>query len=133
MDYAETLPEFIERLGIRLSAKWADSNPNMDDSANMDHWRVTLKLGRKQMTIPFSMGYGHGGKEPEVADVLSCLASDSTSADESFEDWCSEFGYDTDSRRAERTWRIVGKQAERLEKFLGADEYANLLENVEPY
>lgn len=37
---------------------------------------------------------------PKIADVLHCLLVDATAIDYSFEDWCGEFGYDTDSRKA---------------------------------
>jgi len=70
---------------------------------------------------------------PDAATVLDCLASDSSSYDNArnFDDWCSEFGYDSDSRKAERTYRICGEQAKALRHFLGNDEYRHLLENVE--
>jgi hypothetical protein len=41
---------------------------------------------------------------PKIADVLYCLLSDSQSGSQSFEDFCSDFGYDTDSRKAHATW-----------------------------
>jgi hypothetical protein len=48
-----------------------------------------------------------------------------------FEDWASEYGYDTDSRAAERTYNVVVKQAAELREFLGAADYKFLLNEVE--
>jgi len=47
--------------------------------------------------------------------------SDAQSVDDArdFEDWCAELGYDTDSRKAERTFRACQRIAERLRQFLG--------------
>lgn len=44
------------------------------------------------------------GEEPKVYDVLACLQKHDVGA---FEDFCSEFGYDTDSKRAEKTYKAV--------------------------
>src|SRR5690606_33602845 len=41
---------------------------------------------------------------PHAADVLHSLILDSAAADQTFESWCDEFGYDSDSRKAEATY-----------------------------
>lgn len=134
-----TLAEFIQEHGIeRAAVEPAAANPNMtgEDSADMNHWTVTLFDGerRSNMTIPFSMGSGHNGAEPELADVLDCLASDAAGYENSgasFEEWAGEYGYDTDSRRAEATFRAIAGQSEQLAAFLGQDAYKALLWEVE--
>jgi len=79
------------------------------------------------MTVPFSMGDGYNGAKPTVDTVLDCLASDASGADETFEYWCGNFGYDTDSRRAEKTYKAVQRQTAKLRAFLGEDLYMGLL------
>lgn len=125
-----TIMEFIKANKITMSARSTGNNPFMALEAGhyMDHWRVTLYSGdRKRMSVYFSMGAGLNGKEPEAADVLGSLASDSASAGESFESWASEYGYDADSRKAEKTWKACRQIATKLQKFLGADGFAALL------
>ena len=124
--------QFCNKHKIKARADWADSNPHMADSQNMDHFKVTLRYAGRQMTLYFSQGYGISG-EPTAADVLNCLASDSSSVENarSFEDWASDLGYDTDSRKAEKIFKVCEKQAERLKKFLGEDLYKILLWDVE--
>lgn len=126
------LEDFISQNRISMTAEWTDHNPNMD-SRDMDHWKVTLRMGKARMTTYFSMGYGHNGKQPEAADVLSCLADDSAGVENAgdFEGFCSEFGYDTDSRKAEKTYKACQHSAARLKKFLGDDLYQSLLWNTE--
>lgn len=80
--------------------------------------------------------FGWGGskyriKKPTVADVLDCLASDASGADESFEDWASNYGYDTDSRSAERTYQTIQKQVKELRQLLGRDALNELLYQTE--
>lgn len=115
--------DFVAKHNITAEAERVDCNPNMDDSAEMDNWRVLLRCGSKRMSVYYSMGKGHNGAAPEAADVLDCLASDGIAPDTSFEDWCGDFGYDTDSRKAHRTYTICKRQDARLWKLLGADLY----------
>lgn len=141
----ETINEFIASNGLSAAVSPADSNPNMDDNGfapalgkpDMDHWRVIIKMSDgdrpAKMTTYFSMGKGHHGKAPELADVLDCLGMDAASVENArdFADWCSEYGYDTDSRKAHRTYTICKRQAERLRKLLGINAYNDLLWETE--
>lgn len=116
------LQKFCAENKIRAKVESADDNPNMDakDKRSMNHYRVTLRRGDRRMTVPFSTGMGWT-REPDAADVLNCLISDASgflSACD-FEDWCSEYGYDTDSRRAERTFKLIDKQTTKVRNFLG--------------
>lgn len=129
----QTISHFINANHLRMTAEWADLNPHMDDANNMDHWKIVIRQGRKSFTTYFSQGYGHNGNEPKLDDVLDCLASDAAGYENAsnFEDWTSEYGYDTDSRKAEHTFNTIRRQAERLQQFLGDDAYQNLLWNTE--
>lgn len=118
-----TMQQFVNKHRIRVSAEWADTNPNMSDMVQgSTHWRVTLMYRRRQMTVPFSQGPAHSS-EPQASDVLGCLVSDANGyiGGRDFEDWCSECGYDPDSRKAERTFQAIRTQTDKLEKFLGPD------------
>ena len=136
MDTIEMQPmtAFLADTRITMTASQVDDNPNMDDESrqSMDHWRCVFHLGRKRMAIFFSMGRGHNGREPELGDVLDCLASDAASVDnaDTFDAWAAEYGYDTDSRRHERTYKTCVRQRDRLRAFLGEDQYQRLLWNT---
>lgn len=125
-----TLAEVIQRANIVMAAKQADDNPYMDSAIrdSMDHWCCTfsVKGQRGSWMVPFSMGAGHHGKAPGVAQVLDCLMSDASGATETFEGWCADYGYSTDSRSAERTYKICKRQTERAQRFFGASLFAEL-------
>jgi hypothetical protein len=57
---------------------------------------------------------------PDLANVLHCLLMDSSAADETFQDWCSDCGYDPDSRKALDTYLTCQDMAHNLRK-IGAD------------
>lgn len=41
----------------------------------------------------------------DVADPLHCILMDARGSDQPFEDWCADYGYDDDSRKAEAIWK----------------------------
>ena len=98
----------------------AQANPNMPDSEG-DHWRVQLTGPGGKMSLTFTKGSGHGGKRPTLAEVLDCLVTDAQSLEgaRSFEEWTRNLGDDPDSRRAERAYRAVVVQTDKLKACLG--------------
>jgi hypothetical protein len=119
--------QFANKYRVRIVNEYTDSNPHMPDSCNMNHFKTTLRMEHRQMTIIFSQGYGITG-EPTADSVLNCLVSDAWGIDNArdFEDWAGEYGYDTDSRRAERTYNACVQQTAKLKQFAG-DHYDELL------
>lgn len=84
-------------------------------------WTVTLHFRRRQMTTSFFMGSALT-HEPTASEVLGSLLLDASADDtDSFEEWAAEFGYDTDSRRAEKTYLACVETAKRLRHLLGDD------------
>ena len=130
----KTIKQFINENGLTITNDYAVSNPNMDDSTNMNHYKVTIKrrykldgnhldtrYGFKQMTIPFSQGIGIEG-EPKLESVLDCLLTDSIGTDGViFEDFCSMFGYNEDSRKAEKIYNSCKNHSKKLKNLLGSN------------
>lgn len=133
----QTLDQRITADGITARARMRATPPAFEDPA--DHQRdpgrrwydVTLTMDGRTMVVPFGMGSAHS-ERPSAADVLNCLASDASTYDQArgFEDWAADLGFDTDSRKAERIYREVGKQARELRAFLG-DKYDAYLYETE--
>jgi len=95
-------------------------------------WTVTLrwygKGGQRRskqkprtLTVSFFQGMGHD-REPTAADVLSGLLLDAQAEGSKFEDWCDDLGYDSDSKKAARTYRECLRLARRVRAFLGNDQ-----------
>jgi len=63
---------------------------------------------------------------PNIADVLSCLLSDASSGEETFYDWASNLGYDTDSRNALDTYLACQKTLVALRHVLGYELFSEL-------
>ena len=55
-------------------------------------------------------------KKPTLDDVLHSLVNDAEAENMSFQDWCDNFGYDTDSRKALDLYLLCQENAQRLRK-----------------
>lgn len=119
-----TTKQFVNKHGITATSEYTDYNKLMGDTP-MNHYKVTLHRqtadGRpKRMTLTFSKGMGLQG-EPTATEVLECLVMDARGLEYTpdFEDWAGDYGYDTDSRQAEKVYKAVNWQTLKLKRFLG--------------
>ena len=148
-----TIDDFINKHHIVMPCVPAPENPNFADDAwpkGSGHFFCRLyrlphadfhpsDLAPYPMVATYySMGPGHADKHgnfkaPAASAVLDCLAVDASTVEycRSFEDWCAELGYDSDSRRAEATYRACVAAALKLEGWLGRPAYRELLDDVE--
>lgn len=119
----KTLEQRIAEDGITLVASPRENAPLPGPA--MDWWNVQLRMGGKRMRVTFGMGKGSGGEKPSPALVLADLLTEVT--DESYQDWCGEFGYNPESREHRHTWHLITVYTGRLREFLGDkfDEYVN--------
>lgn len=65
-------------------------------------------------------------KKPTLEDILDSLALDASVLDQTFEEFCGEFGYDTDSRKAEETYQACRENAKGLLSLLGKETFKTL-------
>lgn len=140
--FLPTLDDFIQAEGIGMLAEKFATRPDLAMDSMKRHFKCTLHTGKlqtweprhweREMVVWFSQGDAYK-LPPTTADVLDCLASDASGYDNSrnFEDWCADYGYDDDSRKAEKIYHTVAEEAKRLRHFLGNDAYNQLLNEVE--
>lgn len=70
---------------------------------------------------------------PTLLGVLHSLVSDADADGFSFTEWAENFGYDTDSRKAEAIYHACRKIAEDLRRLLTRDELAKVSHAVQGY
>ena len=103
-------------------------NEGIQTNGNHNQFMVTVKNTntgiRRAFTFPASIYDWQTGKKNMDADdlknALVCLLEDSNIRGLSFSDFCNEYGYDTDSRKAYRIYKACKKQAEKV-TALGLD------------
>ncbi len=132
-EYHAQAKSFLAKHGLRFRATHkAEKCPLFCDGTckHGDQYRVTISRkagGRISFDFWNSLHDMQNGTQPHAYDVLACISGDTYCA-ETFEDFCADFGYDTDSLKAQDTWKRCAKFAKRLQAFFTADELTQLVE-----
>jgi hypothetical protein len=109
-EYQKQADDFLKETGTTFKAKFKKNDFYFDgDKETRDIYRINLKRNGKSYNFDFGQSVnGSVNKEvPTAYDVLACLQKYDVGT---FNDFCSEFGYDTDSRKAEKTYYAVLKE-----------------------
>jgi hypothetical protein len=72
--------------------------------------------------LPIAKGH-KGPKNPTAYDLLACITKNDPGT---FEWFCSDYGYNTDSRKAEDSYRAVVKEYAKVRKFFTDAELEQL-------
>ena len=143
---APSLATILETIGVKSSALFVDLHPKSPEN-DWPHfeWLVTLTRGDVSIRAPFKQGIGivkpmpktyrqdrpdsvrkehwvHESKArivPSAADVVSTLIASSSGSDQTFHDWCSDFGCSEDSRKALETYLVCQVELVNLRRLLG--------------
>ena len=138
-EYEKQACDFLHRNRITIAivlsgtktAPW-DSGADDGVSDSRNHYKVTLQKGRtgsKRLTFDFwgSQADKEKGQDPTAYDVLACISSDGQ-CPETFRDFCADYGYDQDSRKAEQSFRKCSAFAKKLRAFFTEEEIEQLSE-----
>jgi hypothetical protein len=113
--YTISANQFAQKHGVKLhilNYEYRKYFPEDKESRYVFTCRLTR--GRKQYTFTFGQSIAAGGEEPNLYDVLTCLQKYDVGT---FDDFCANFGYDTDSRTAERIYKNVCKEYKAVERL----------------
>ena len=122
MEYTNTKDE--NNIGIDVTStfvEWVKGFPGDKKDINY-HGRFKIHLSTESGSDSFDF-YGsafNAGKnktvmnDDDLKNALECIISDALSGIYSFEEFCSEFGYDEDSRRADRAHKACEDTYNRI-------------------
>jgi len=120
------LQRLCESRGVRITNTYGLLAPGKT-TADLDDWqkralpyRCVLRYKGRQLTTYIYLGFMHT-EEPSSADIVCCMISAASALGQNFESWASAFGYNTDSRKAERTYNEYRKSGEKVRRLLGKD------------
>ena len=125
---------------FRITSRRAEAkNPIWDETGSRTHCHHVVTVTNTETRIHTTFDFWTSLAEPEIRteydlmNAFRCFVDDAVSGEYSFEDFCSEFGYDEDSRKAEKAWKSCRRSAKKLNRLTsGADAY-ELLEDLEEY
>jgi len=139
MNATDTKPlaELCAELGITASVKELDTFNSEGGLTQFPEWAkqawaITLKYKGKRAQFRF---YGGGAsKTPTASDLVWAVAIDSEALNDSFNDWCDNFGYSTDSIKARSTYKACQRNGQRLTDLIGSPEiFSQLVESGREY
>lgn len=127
-------------LGEVLSP-WGES----EGRTPVDQWLVTITAHhpendttQRATTSDFFTGLGHRKMKhkptkPHAASVLHSLTTDYSMAQGTFNDFCSNCGYDTDSRKALDTYLKCQSEGSKLMQVMGGNAFVHITELLQEY
>lgn len=93
------------------------------DSRNYNNYVVTVKNKENGKKTRFefwcSIMRPEFESEYDVLNAFYCFVSDALDSLYSFDEFCGEFGYDTDSRKAEKVYRACKRAYAKFERVSG--------------
>ncbi|UYL86196.1 hypothetical protein [Acinetobacter phage vB_AbaM_CP14] len=127
------MKEFFRLGRFEMTATYiAEVKMNTEDRYPMDKFAIVFKNGYGDVeAFDFYQGIGHRnlnakgliGKPyktifaPSEADVLYCLVLDASLANLSYEDYCNEFGCDSDNLKHKKLHMLMKENTKKLEKI----------------
>lgn len=142
-EYTIQAEEFLTKHGLKFRAThkgdkcppWVNPDEPQRGSCSCgsihgDRYRITIsRPGGGRLSFDFWDSYDNmrKGEEPTAYDVLACISGDAY-CPEVFEDFCDEYGYGADSRKAWALFNRMQKFAGRMKKFFTEEELTALSE-----
>jgi hypothetical protein len=130
-EYDIQADKFLTDSGINLTIKpgpfkspiWAEIG---EDHGN--HYVVRMdRAGNHPISFSFwgSIADKRAGEHPTAYDVLACISHD-TYCPDTFDEFCAEYGYNKESRKARATWKHCVAFSQRLQAFFTHEEVEHL-------
>ena len=116
-EYEQEAVDFARRNGVKMYVLAKAYDTYFADDRD-ERWIYKLQLVRdkKSYTFTFGQSINAGDTTPTYYDVLAAL----TKYDPySFEDFCADYGYDEDSRKAYATFKEVQKEYNAVVRLFG--------------
>lgn len=115
MNYVKQADLFAKKYGVTLTVLDSEYKKHfVGDKTPRTVFKLRLSRKGKTYTFEFGQSIAAGGEEPTMYDVLSCLQKYDVG---SFRNFCSDFGYNEDSRTAERIYKAVCKEYEAVNRL----------------
>ena len=131
-NYQKQATDFLEKKNIDFSTKYIGCSKHFqDDKEDRDRYLCTFikrQYPIKRLEIKFgqSIANTNGGKtKPTAYDVLTAIIDCDPGT---FNNFCGDYGYDNDSRKAQELYFAVQEEWEMVKAFFTSEELAEVIE-----
>lgn len=127
--YEKQAQKFLKKTKTMLSIEYKECGSMLWDKKGEQRDIYEITLSNKNGSYTFDFGASlvdtDTNKKPTAYDILSCL---DIIYSESFEDFCSEYGFSDDSISALNTYEACVEQSEALKDMFSEEELEMLQE-----
>ena len=110
-----------------INATYRGDKPAKWDSRNYNNHTITVRNTETGKKTSFDFWASLAAPELvtdyNILNAFYCFVEDAIAGEMSFEDFCADFGYDSDSMTAYRTWKACKRAAAKLERITNEDIY----------
>ena len=131
-DYEKQADDFCKKTNVKIKITFFKHDFHfVDDKEKRDIYKITIIRGKKFIVLNFGQSLHHSikgsknFKEPTNYDILSSLQKYDVG---SLQNFCDEFGYDVDSKKAEKKYIAVCKEFYKVCKIWTNEEIEELQE-----
>ena len=114
MNYQQQATGFATKYCVKLQVLGCEYKPMWNEKQSRSVFKMRLKRNGKQYTFEFGQSIQAGNTEPALCVIFTCLTKSDPC---SFDDFCADYGYDNDSKTAERTYKAVVKEYEAVDRL----------------
>lgn len=117
-------PKLLKKMLPDIDMRCECLGSGKDETFTLEHdlWEIRLKYKREEIIFEFHNSNAELGNAPSLYSILACVGSDGLLEAGTFESFCSELGYDTDSRKHHKIYRLVCEQKAKIEKLFTREE-----------
>jgi hypothetical protein len=110
--------------GFKIRAEYLGNKACEGMPENWNNHRVYLSKNGRRCSFEFwaSIANPEVRSPSDLRGAFECFLSDATAGEQSFEEFCRDFGYDTDSRNAERVHKACVRSAVKARRLLNGDD-----------
>lgn len=113
--YDQQAFNFATKCGLTMEIGEPEFKKYFDDDKEERYvFPITLQRGSLRYSFTFGQSIAEQSKVPTLYSVLACLTKYDPGT---FEDFCSDYGYDEDSRKAEKTYHAVLNEWKNIHKM----------------
>jgi hypothetical protein len=129
-EYDERTRDWLEVTDSTLYVAFSHTGKYfLDDRGDRDVYDVTLSRGNHDYTFTFGQSLNDSAarhrRAPSAYSILACLEVHNPGT---FENFCADYGCDTDSRSAEKTYHAVVGQWLQLSRMYTPEQLDDLAE-----
>jgi len=124
---------FIKDFDMDITATYAKKDwDNSGDLKNNNRHIVSIKKGREEVEFDYwqSISECRVKTEKDALFAFRCFVEDALCGLDTFEEFCSNLGYDVDSRKAEKVHQECIKQMQKFVQLFGIDNMGMVLEKL---